>query len=192
MQRKVWDWVNEEEPDNVLIEEPSIEISEEQDLSCDSPEDPIDRYRTLIIKTSAYQWLLSVMRRELTLVVEQEDILGNIHREISKVLPPVPKFSNRRQPDAIKLLYVLKWNPETFISGQEYAEERTVAMERAITLTGTLTNAQALPCIQYLRQMWPTNGERILRLMQQLLESKCGDVIRGTVYIIKIIHVRSD
>lgn len=186
MQRKVSNWVNEEEYDNVLIEEPIMEISEEQDLSYDNPEGPIDRYRTLITKTLAYQWLLSVMRRELTLVVEQEEVLGSIHREINKVLPPVPIFSTRRQPDAVKLLYVLNWSPETFSSGQEYAEEPTVAMERAITLTGALTNAQALPCIQYLRQTWPTNGELILRLMQQLLKSKPGHVVRGTVPMMKM------
>ena len=172
-QERILDWVEEVEP----------EFPEEQNLSYVSHEIPIDRYRTLIPKTSAYQWLLSIMRKNLTLIVEQKNILGSIHKEISEVLPPISKFSIKREADSLNLLYVLNWDPKTFLAGQEYAEEGTVAMERAITLTGTLTNAQALPCLQYLRQTWPTNGEDILRLMQQLLESKCGGVVRGTVSV---------
>ena len=65
------------------------------------------------------------MRKELALVIENEDILVNIQKEISRVLPTVSRLSTRRQVDAVKLLFVLTWNPTTFISEQEYTEEAT-------------------------------------------------------------------
>jgi len=33
---------------------------------------------------------------------------------------------------------------------------------RTITLTGSATDAQALPCEMYLRQTWPASGSNIL------------------------------
>lgn len=183
VQSKVLNWFDEEEPDNDLLKEQSIELLEEPELLRESPGGSVDRYRTLATGTSAYHWLLSAIRKELTLVVEQEEILGNIHKEVGRILPPISKISTRRQADAVKVLYVLLWDPTTFISEQEYSEERTMAMERAITLTGTLRSAQALPCLQYMRQTWPTNGEQILRLIQKLMDSKCGNIIRGAVLL---------
>lgn len=58
-----------------------------------------------------------------------------------------------------------------------------MAMEEAITLTGSLIDAQALPCIEYLRQTWPLSGEYILRLLQKLMDSGYGELSQGVCSI---------
>lgn len=181
VQEKILNWFSEEEPDNSLLEEATVASPDEPKLTNDGGRSRIDRYRELVTRTSAYCWLLAAMRRELTLINQEGDILDNIHKEISRTLPVASKFSIQRQPDAVTLLFMLDWDPAAFILKQEYSEDPTMAMERAITLTGSLTDAQALSCIQYMRQTWPSNGEYTLRLMQKLMDSKYGELIQGIV-----------
>ena len=104
-------------------------------------------YSDLIPATSAYKCLLDAMRQELVLITHEEYIRAAIRREITKILPPFPKLSTKKQMEGVKLLYMIPWDPMTFISEQGYPEDPHIALERAITLTGTLTNAQALPCV---------------------------------------------
>ena len=112
-------------------------------------------------------------------MTHEEHIRDAIRKEITRTLPPIPEFSTKKQIRGVKLLYVVRWNPTTFISEQEYLEDPHITLERAITLTGTLTDAQALPCVQYMHQTWPITGERTLRLIQGLLDSRHGVRTQG-------------
>ena len=175
---KVWDWIDKEGPNDDILGT-SNEIPDTLELADDSVGTQTHIYSELILRTSAYQWLLNAMRQELTLMTHEEHIRDAIRKEITKTLPPIPKFSIKKQIGGVKLLYKVRWNPTTFISEQEYLEDPHVALERAITLTGTFTNAQALPCLEYMHQTWPMTGERTLRLIQGLLDSRQGVRTQG-------------
>jgi hypothetical protein len=45
------------------------------------------------------------------------------------------------------------------------------ALEGAITVTGPSHNAQALRCIDYMYQTWPSSGREIVRVVQKVLRS---------------------
>ena len=115
--------------------------------------------------------------------VKKEKIGVAIPDDINKVLPPVGEISAHQRMGTVKLIYVVRWSPTKFISEQRYTEEPPTALEMALTLTGTLTNALALPCIQYMRQTWPTTGENILRLIQKLLRAKQNGSERGQLVL---------
>ncbi|OGM45005.1 hypothetical protein ABOM_005741 [Aspergillus bombycis] len=53
----------------------------------------------------------------------------------------------------------------------ECAESADDAIERAITITGSIKDAQAMATVQYLCQTWPSTGIHLLRLVK--------DVVRG-------------
>lgn len=179
---KVSNWFTQEDYNTHLSEEAIVAFRDEPELGIDDERSQVDRYRELVSRTSAYSWLLAIMRRELALVTQKENILDSIRNEINRSFPPVPKISARRQPDAVTSLFRVNWNPAAFIVEQEYSGDKIMAMEEAITLTGSLIDAQALPCIQYLRQTWPLSGEYTFRLLQKLMDSEYGESSQGVIF----------
>lgn len=167
VQGNVSDWLTQEDynpsPDELEVE-----------IDYDS-----SQFRELVSRTSAYSWLLDFMRRKLDLLSHEGDILNSIRNEINRSFPPAHGNSARRQPDEVTSLFRVNWNLAAFIVEQEYSGDNIVAMEDAITLTGSLTNAQALSCLQYLRQTWPLSGEHTFRLLQQLMRTKHGEFSRS-------------
>lgn len=136
-----------------------------------------DPYREFLKKTSAYSWLLAVLRRELTLVNQEDNVLKTIRQTIHQRSSIVSKLTPRLQTNAVTFVFKVRWDRTDFEEGQE---RYVVPIEEAITLTGSLTNVQALPCIQYLRQTWPLNGEYIFRLLQKLMSSN-DEQLQGTI-----------
>jgi len=92
-----------------------------------------------------------------------------IRREIISSLP----FA-----EAYKITFGIEWDPLAFVKEQEYREEPDEAVERAITLTGSAKDAQALTSAQYLCQTWPSAGEHTMRLVKDVL--RCGPGHRHT------------
>ncbi|KAI2618531.1 hypothetical protein GGR54DRAFT_160980 [Hypoxylon sp. NC1633] len=68
--------------------------------------------------------------------------------------------------------YVVDWDIEAFLQGQEYSIPGDEAIANAITLTGTHTNVQALSCRQYMVRMWPGRCLDTLELLQGAIRSK--------------------
>jgi hypothetical protein len=156
-QEKVMNWVTQE-TDVDLPEDTTYELADE-------PESLIERYTKIVSPTLAYSWLLAKIGHELTQTSEDDNLLQNIRNRIGMCLPPFPKISIRRQPDLPSLIFTTNWNPMAFILEQKYSEDPAIALERSITLTDVPTNAQALPCFQYLNQAWPSSDSCIFRLL---------------------------
>jgi hypothetical protein len=79
-----------------------------------------------------------------------------------------------KSTEAHKVTFVIEWDPLAFVKEQEYREEPDEAIEKAITLTGSAKDAQALTCAQYLCQTWPSTGEHTTRLVKDVLRSGPG------------------
>ena len=190
---KVTDWQYDENigiPEEVANEEQDVDIPEgvanEEQIGQELSEQQVEpgevnKYREFVSKTSAYKWLLANMGRELTQSSEENDLLTLIRQEISEYMPPLPRLSGRRQLDALNLTFQVEWNPSAFIRHQQYPGDPTLALERVLTLTGSPSHAQALPCLEYLTQVWPTCGKRIIRLLQNMMRAHRGQQVQGTV-----------
>jgi hypothetical protein len=117
--------------------------------------------------------------REAILTRATPDLMEDIRRKVLCALPSSHKVSN-------KATFELDWDPLSFVKEQQYTESPDKALERAITYTGSLNNAQAIATGEYLTQTWPATGKKVMRLVT--------DVIRNTAdhhvsckYIVRLL-----
>jgi hypothetical protein len=135
-------------------------------------------YRDFIFQAPAYQWLLGSLRREFLLHHAQPNCMNAIRRNILNYLPPSNKVSRKKSSETYKVTFEVEWDPLEFVKEQLYEEEPDEAIEIAITLTGSINDAQALTCTQYLHQTWPSSGYHIMKLVKDVVRAGLG--IRNT------------
>jgi hypothetical protein len=131
-------------------------------------------YRNFTFKTPAYEWLRTSLLREFLLVPAEPNYMDFIRQEIVKSLPPSRRVSRKIPADVYSMVFEMEWDPLAFTEDQAYKGEPHEAVEIAITLTGSAKDAQALTCAQYLRQTWPSTGEYIMQLVQDVIRSGSG------------------
>jgi hypothetical protein len=147
-------------------------------------------YRGFIFKAPAYEWLLASIRKELLLAPAEPNVMESIRKAIVASLPSSHKVSRKTSAAAYKVTFVLRWNPLAFINQQEYKEEQDEAIGRAITLTGSAGDAQALTCAQYLSQTWPSSGSHIIQLLKDVV--RAGPDNRQTCKFLYLHYSNSD
>ncbi|KAK6526081.1 hypothetical protein TWF281_011119 [Arthrobotrys megalospora] len=131
-------------------------------------------YRDFIFKTPAFEWLVGSLRRDVLLTPMEPNSMETIRNDIIGSLPSSRKVSKTKSAEAFRVIFTTNWKPLEFISDQGYKDEPGEAIESAITLTGTLMDAQALTCTQYLSQTWPQTGKHIVQLLKDVLREEPG------------------
>ncbi|KAL3460111.1 hypothetical protein BJX64DRAFT_278717 [Aspergillus heterothallicus] len=121
----------------------------------------LEMYRETITGAVAYQWLLTDISRQFVLMPSGSDV-SDIRANILASLPSPRYISRRNAPRPFKLTISMPWDPVGFCNYQEYANDVSEALARAITLTGSRRAAQALTTEQYMCQTWPSSGRDIL------------------------------
>ena len=142
--------------------------SEENVLRLDKTEIPpmYREVRSFLRNTSAYKWLLANIRSSAMLTERNGTLLETIPRHMES------KFSTARSSPVFEVRLNIDWNLPNFLRDQEYdGRNLDVALEHAITITGTDTTAQALNCISYMSQTWPLSGCEVVRALQKALSS---------------------
>lgn len=161
---------------NSDAKEPKFEDEDKADDSeykADETELPeLAAYQSLIRGSPAYNWFLNNIRRECTLASPEPNLMGEIRNAILYALPSSPKISRRKPAEIFNVSFMVAWDPIAFLREEEYTERPEDAIERAITLTGSIASAQALTCGGYLRQTWPSTGEQILGLIKSLVSGE--------------------
>jgi hypothetical protein len=144
------------------------------------------QYRDLILQSPEYSWLVANLQRELALTRAETDVMEDIKKNILSALPSSHKVSRKSPSTEYRATFELDWDPLSFVKEQGYVERGEDALERAITLTGTSNNAQALSSREYLSQTWPTTGKYVMGLVSQLVRttgrqvsSKCCSWVLG-------------
>jgi hypothetical protein len=157
-----------------LDSDPTFPEPAETDNFEDDNEPTLDTspYRDFIVKTPAYSWLVASMQREANLTRANPDLMEDVGRKILDALPSTHKVSRKAPSQEYKAIFELDWDPLNFVKEQQYTESADEALERAITLTGSADDAQALTTSEYLSQTWPATGNHVMRLVT--------DVIRNT------------
>lgn len=133
------------------------------------------QYRDTITNSPAYEWLFSKIHSDLYMMPTEPNIMQDISdqllRKLSREAPLFRQVSRSRSPHLCAMDFCVKWNPLSFLLEQGYEEPHEQALARAITLTGSGGNVQALTAEQYLKQTFSRTGEEFLALFQDLVRS---------------------
>lgn len=154
---------------------PTLEASgKKEEVSEGDEEDvvltnPSHAYQDFFLSTEAYGWLLTRLRREYYLARGQPDVMQMIRQQITAALPQPRGVSRHMSSESYGVVFDLDWNPLMFLEGQEYGVKPSEAVEEVITLIGSCQNAQAVTCLQYMKQTWPLTGEITLQLIKDML-----------------------
>jgi hypothetical protein len=125
-------------------------------------------YKEITTDHSAYDWLLQSIKKELYLG-DGDEVLVNIRETILRHLPRDNMVSRQNPPTFHTVSFRIDWKPRLFLEEQGYQERPEIALERAITLTGSITEAQAATTAEYLNQTWLVTGAHVLRLLRQVV-----------------------
>lgn len=153
-----------EEPKG-LEEEPQGPEAESEGL--EEGQTAQDDYFKATEKSLAFQWLQSMLQRDLTLHSPKQNLMKGIGQQISHILPK-PRINSNQGTETHKMIFELAWNPIAFLRAQKYSQAHN-DIANAITLTGTPRDCQALSVCQYLRQTWPMSSGLIIQLIQDLV-----------------------
>lgn len=128
-------------------------------------------YRDAVFNSVAYSWLTAALVRTLTMApVEGEDICSGLHDMIYASLGRKRTVSSRSPSERHCMAFAVEWDPKSFLRGQFPGQTDMAGLFRQVlTLTGSVTDAQILPCAEYLLQTWPTTGPTILELLEHAL-----------------------
>ena len=126
--------------------------------------------RSFLLDGPAYQWLIDNARSSALLTERRGTVLEAITREIDAA------FSSLKTPKSpyfqvAQAIFDIDWDLPNFLRNQEYGTTLEIAVERAITVTGSRSNAQALSCMDYMCQTWPSSGHEVVRVLQMALRS---------------------
>ncbi|KAK6502518.1 hypothetical protein TWF506_003099 [Arthrobotrys conoides] len=131
-------------------------------------------YRDFIFKTPAFEWLVGILRRDVLLTPAEPNYMETIRKTIIESLPSSRRISKHKSAETFRVIFMTCWKPLTFISEQDYEDGPGEAIERAITLTGSVEDAQVLACGEYLCQTWPSTGKYIMQLIKDVVHSAPG------------------
>lgn len=163
----------------VGVSDPPDEVPDGANISANLP-----RYRDFIVGNPAHTWITSRLEREQLLAQAEPNHMQAISDDILNRLSNglFRNLSSERGPHLCDMTFIVDWNPLAFLQEQEYDEKLEEAFERAITLTGTGSDAQALTTAQYLNQTWPLVGDEILSILKHVVRCGSGSTIQSSKY----------
>ncbi|KAK6343489.1 hypothetical protein TWF730_011079 [Orbilia blumenaviensis] len=131
----------------------------------------LQAYRDCISNDLAYEWLTQTLQSQAHLISGGHTCMDDIKKKIIAFLPSTRTISKTESSEAFNVCFMTGFKPFDFIKEQEYTGdlEPGDAIMKSITLTGSLDDAQALPCAQYLIQTWPLTGRDIVELIKKVL-----------------------
>ncbi|KAK3394972.1 hypothetical protein B0H63DRAFT_387983, partial [Podospora didyma] len=159
------------------------DVNEEHGVVSHEPESSempdIGKYQDCIVKSAAYEWL----QRTLSAAANRANAFPDVRKEIRETVirslcaaRGERTLSRSRPPELYRVTAEMDWDPRSFVAKQEYEENRGDAIARAVTLTGSTQDCQAMTTRQYLSQTWSSSGSQTMQLLQRVLAGEPGDV----------------
>lgn len=124
-------------------------------------------------ESEAYKWLISTVQRNVKINGVQPSRMRD-HRQwfLALLDATSTRISRRRKPDLYTAKFELSWDLIGFLQEQEYVDEDpSSVIGRVITLSGDHECVQALPCKNYMEQLWPSTGPDFVQLFERLVET---------------------
>lgn len=132
----------------------------------------LSRYQevcSFLLHGPAYRWLIENAQSSALLTNRKGTVLETISHAMAEMLSM--KNPDSLQYQIFQVNFDMDWDVVTFLRSQEYGTTLEIAIERAITVTGSASNVQALSCIDYMCQTWPSSGREMIRALQRALKS---------------------
>jgi hypothetical protein len=156
----------------------AVDLEQNQKQQDDSPEKGM--MFDFILQTPAYKWLVATLKRETTLMRANPDLMEEIGAEIRGMLPSYgEEVSRKASSPEYKATFELLWNPLQYVKDQKYDESPEEVLKGAITLNGTVDDAQVLTALDYLCQVWPASGTHIMQLVTDVACNISGRFATG-------------
>ncbi|KAH7191793.1 uncharacterized protein B0J16DRAFT_331773 [Fusarium flagelliforme] len=100
--------------------------------------------------------------------------MQSIGERILAALPPAQSISRKSLPPTYRVSIELDCKLFQFFERQKYSRHPHEVLDGVITLTGSLNDAQAATCGQYLSQTWPSTAPYMIELLKDCLMVKHG------------------
>jgi hypothetical protein len=169
-----WFMKDTEEFDDVPEQQIDVQaVGPEQDKKQQDDSHEKGKIFDFILQTPAYKWLVDTLKRETTLKRASPDLMEQIGAQIRGVLLSYGDEVSRKTPSQeYEATFELLWNPLHYLKDQPPYDDAEEVLGGAITLTGTVNDAQALTALEYLCQVWPDSG---MHVMQLITDVACQD-----------------
>jgi len=131
-------------------------------------------YRQVVFDSLAYKTLVSRLERRVRLAIPAEaDGMMAIRQRILGRLRQKQHVSRHSESETFQMVLSATWDPIAFLRDQyeEGSGPPGELLGRVITLTGSMDDAQALPCSEYLSQTWPETGPHILAVVTASMQT---------------------
>lgn len=128
------------------------------------------KVRSFLLDGPAYRWLLENVRSSALLTEREGTVLEVVTRKIDATLSSM-RTPNSLRSQVFQAIFDIDWDLLNFLRDQEYDTPLEIAVARAITVTGSNRTAQALSCMDYMCQTWPSSGREVVRALQKALIS---------------------
>ncbi|OTA69144.1 hypothetical protein K449DRAFT_428563 [Hypoxylon sp. EC38] len=160
-------------PNETEFEDLGLEVPPDTSPIDDEPVSlqSLEEYRNFITRDPGYSWLLNRLHIEMRLSRSSPDTLHAIRETILANMPQKNRVSRKASSQSVNATYIVDWDVIGFLQGQHYDMPDAEAVANAITLTGAHSYTQALSCVGYMKQMWPSTGTHTLNLLQRMLKS---------------------
>lgn len=163
-------WSRASQKGNSSVPEERLNPAVDADSDMNSPQG-FSQYREAITAGPAFQWVVEELKRELSPSSSGLYTMEKISSDILKGLSKDQKISKRHLSKPSKLTFNVACDIFAYMEDQGYAIDADEALPRAITLTGSSTNAQALTIRQYVCQTWPTIKCSLVEAIQVALRA---------------------
>jgi len=130
-------------------------------------------YRRVVFDSEAYKQLVArIARASFLTSLTDSDAMMRIRSAILQSLPSERYVSRHRESKVFTMMMRMVWDPAAFLrQGYQDVEKPDELLGRVITLTGSLSNAQALSTSEYLKQTWPGTGSTLLAAIVEALRT---------------------
>ena len=169
--QNVGDWTKENESERL----------DTYSTESDHWEDKLSAGHKTLRNSEAYVWLISTVQRIIHMNGVQSSymeshrqwLLTMLEANISqKKAQKHWRISRRRRPALYTAKFELSWDLLGSLRKRGYAEENLFTfVGRVITLSGDHQSVQALPCKEYMEQIWPSAGADFIRLLERAVET---------------------
>lgn len=187
-------WNQKNDPDEAATFTESANVIEGQTLTeRESREERLSFGHKALRESEAYRWLVSAVKQNTNMsgvrAVQMENHRNWLLTLLEKNTPAeqaqkARKVSRCRKPPLYTAKFDLAWDLLKFLQTQQYADKDLHAfVGRAITLSGNDQFVQALPCKEYMEQIWPSTGADFIRLLERLVDAPSQFCKRESFYL---------
>ncbi|CAH0051612.1 unnamed protein product [Clonostachys solani] len=134
-------------------------------------------YYRFIQGSLAFEWLVSMLKREATLTRATPDVMEEIKNVVLGTFPAEHRVTRRASSKEYSITFELFWDLQ-YLTPPEGTENPGTVLKRFVTITGSENESQVATLEEYLSQAWPTSSKYVFSLLHDILKgNQSADII---------------